>query len=303
MKIIESTPENLERAGEVIRNGGLVVMPTETVYGLAADALDAKAVEKIYAAKGRPASNPLIVHVADWGTVEEIAYPTDLAKRLADKFWPGPLTLVLAKKPVVPKETTAGLDSVAVRMPAHPVAQGLIKAAGRPLAAPSANAFTRLSPTRAEDVGDLLGVELILQGGPCEVGIESTVVDCRREEPIVLRPGQISLEQLQAVVPTTRSGAASEKVRAPGHHSRHYAPRTTIRMALRIGSEETGLTFQSPQNSRQIQMPVDPAGYAAELYHALHALDEVGAEYLVVEEPPREPGWDAIWDRLTRATS
>ncbi|MGI6649403.1 MAG: L-threonylcarbamoyladenylate synthase [Bacillota bacterium] len=236
---IEPQAEYLERASLLIREGGLVAFPTETVYGLGANALDPEAVQQIYLAKGRPVDNPLIVHIADWASLESLTTEiSEVARLLGERFWPGPLTLVLPRHPQVPLEVTAGLETVAIRWPKHPVAEALIRAAGVPIAAPSANRSGRPSPTEASHVmEDLVGrIELILDGGPVGLGVESTVLDLTKAVPTILRPGGITQEQLQAVLPEVRLGSASaaETVPAsapesaaapsPGMQYGHYAP-------------------------------------------------------------------------------
>ena len=227
----------IRRAGELLRQGGLVAFPTETVYGLGADALDAEAAAKIYRAKGRPSDNPLIVHIADWDAIGRIAadIPTE-AKRLADAFWPGPLTMILKKSEVVPFATTGGLETVAVRLPDHEVARALIRAGGGYVAAPSANTSGRPSPTKAEHVAqDLDGViDMIIDGGDVEIGIESMIVDQTEGRPTILRPGYISREMLAGVlgrVEVDRALFAEDehlRPKAPGMRYRHYAPRAQL---------------------------------------------------------------------------
>jgi L-threonylcarbamoyladenylate synthase len=216
------------RAAELLRAGRLVAIPTETVYGLAANALDEAAVQRIFAAKGRPRSSPLIVHIADLAMARELAreWPPQ-AEKLAERFWPGPLTIIVPKSDKVPDIVTAGLPGVALRMPAHPVALAVIRAAGIPLAAPSANRFTQLSPTTAQHVREALGdaVDLIVDGGPCSVGIESTVISMTGPVPRILRPGMISRTQIEEVIGPVESGAGEE---SPGQHPKHYSPRTRV---------------------------------------------------------------------------
>lgn len=327
-------PEALSRAAKLLRTGRLVAFPTETVYGLGANALDPQAVQGIFWAKGRPASNPLIVHVADATPPGNVAadWP-EAARRLAARFWPGPLTLVLPKNPAVPDEVTAGGPTVAVRCPDHPVAQALIRAAGVPLAAPSANRSTQLSPTRAEHVLKGLGgrIDLILDAGPCPGGIESTVVDVTADPVRVLRPGPITVPMLEAVVGPVQeasqsSDAASGVARSPGQMAKHYSPRAevvlvagsspamddTVWLALLAGQKVGTLEFGEPvRPSRNepsgrlvcIWMPTNPRAYAARLYDALHSLDEQGVDRIVVELPPDTPDWAAVQDRLRRAAA
>lgn len=311
-------------AAAILRRGGLVAFPTETVYGLGAHALDPAAVARIYAAKGRPSFNPLIVHIADAGELPRLARTVSpLAQRLAAAFWPGPLTLVLPRQPIVPDAVTAGLDTVGVRVPAHPVARALIAAAGLPIAAPSANAYTRVSPTTAAHVIAQLGdrVELVLDGGPATVGIESTVVDVSGAQPVLLRPGGIAAERIEALVgPLLRVAAmAGEAPRpAPGMVDRHYAPRARLQpfaaeqrqvvweqlAALLAAGRKVGLlafSTEAVQATVAWCMPNDAAGYARELYAALHALDAAGCELAFVERLPGGPAWEAVADRLRRA--
>lgn len=247
MRVVEGAAlvEALAPAAALLRAGGLVAFPTETVYGLGANALDAVAVRRIFEAKGRPAEDPLIVHVLGLAEAQALSpgFP-ELARRLAEAFWPGPLTLVVPRGPSLPAAVSAGLDSVALRAPSHPVARALLRAAGVPVAAPSANPFGRISPTRAEHVLADLGdrIDLVIDGGPAEVGVESTVVDCRGEQALLLRPGGVSLEALRAVVGEVRLAGAGEAEagmgpqRSPGTMLRHYAPRA--RLVLVVGEAE-----------------------------------------------------------------
>lgn len=237
VETIQIDQQVIRRAGEIIRQGGLVAFPTETVYGLGADALQPQAAKKIYAAKGRPSDNPLIIHVAQWPAVERIARRVpESARLLAEKFWPGPLTMILPKAECVPYETTGGLDTAAVRMPDHPVALALIAAAGGYVAAPSANVSGRPSPTRAEHVKeDLEGrIDMILDGGPVGIGLESTIVDLSGEIPMILRPGAISQEMLAQVIGKVEmdQGLLEEhtdlRPKAPGMKYRHYAPKAKL---------------------------------------------------------------------------
>lgn len=318
-------PDAIARAAAALKAGGLVAFPTETVYGLGAHALDPDAVARIFAAKGRPDYNPLIVHVADAEAARGLAAEwSDAAERLAAAFWPGPLTLVVPKAGRVPDVVTAGLPSVALRVPAHPVARALLEAAGLPVAAPSANRSTEVSPTTAAHVEKSLGdrVELILDGGPTPVGIESTVVSLTGDAPLVLRPGTVSVDELRAVVP----GVALAEARAerdaprlsPGMLDRHYAPRGEVRLfraeerarvqddvyLAALGGREVGAVvftaLQAPV-ARQVALPPDPTEYARGLYAALHALDDAGCDLILVEGVPEGAAWDGVRDRLRRA--
>jgi L-threonylcarbamoyladenylate synthase len=323
----------IARAAAVIQRGGLVGMPTETVYGLAGNALDPDAVARIYAAKGRPRMNPLIVHVASARQAQELAaqWPM-MAEELAARFWPGPLTLILRRKAIVPDSITAGLDTFGVRVPDHPVALALIKASFAPLAAPSANRYTEVSPVTAQQVARGLGgaVDLILDAGRTRVGIESTVVDVSGGTPVILRPGMIAREAIEAVVGPT--GRSSTPVRgadvahpSPGLSRRHYAPQALVTLvphdemperleqlahASRVDPHRrVGVIFCQTRFPRHAAWQFgaalgdDPALYAAALYDALHQADEGGCEELFIELPPATPAWDAIHDRLRRAAA
>ncbi len=295
------TEEEIASAADLIRRGGLVAFPTETVYGLGANALDAAAVTRIYQAKGRPWASPLIVHVADEVMARTVTadWP-EMAHRLAERFWPGPLTMVVKKAEIVPDLVTAGLDSVGVRVPSHPVALDLIRRAGVPIAAPSANRFGEISPTTAAHVRTSLGhrVDMILDAGPAQVGIESTVVSLRRDPPAVLRPGMITQEQLEEVtgVRWERELNLPHVSESPGLHARHYAPRTPFYVLEPGVQKPTG-------RGRLIEMPSDPKAYAACLYAKLHAADDEGWAWIAVEKPPETPEWAGILDRLRRAST
>ncbi len=320
----EALAAALARAAEVLRAGGLVGFPTETVYGLGSNALDADAVARIFAAKGRPANNPLIVHVAETADVLRIAsvWP-DEAARLAERFWPGPLTLVLPRRPELPDIVTAGGPTVAVRLPAHPVARELIRLAGVPIAAPSANRSNRLSPTRAEHVlRDLDGrIDILLDGGPTSGGIESTVLDLSRRPPRLLRPGLIEPAALEAVVGVIERpmlAAGQEALPSPGMLARHYAPRTPtelvqggeqrVRQLSGEGLHAGWLVWFDvdeplPAGVTVVRLPADAPGYAAEFYQSLHALDAIGLDSIVAALPPAGEEWLGVRDRLRRASA
>lgn len=297
----------IRAAADVLRAGGLVAFPTETVYGLGANALSAEAVARVFAAKGRPATNPVIVHVARAADVTNVAaeWPAT-AVALAERFWPGPLTLVVPKGLAVPEIVTAGGSTVAVRCPNHPVARALIELAGVPVAAPSANRSTELSPTRAEHVLKSLNgrIDFLLNGGPCSGGIESTVVDVTGDVPRVLRPGLISAPQIAEVVGRVEMGASAEGVaRSPGQMARHYSPRTPVVLVADASAEgrrlkELGLRAISVCFDR-----VDPERFAADLYAMLHELDAAGWDRIVIELPPDTPEWAGVRDRLLRAAA
>jgi len=302
------TPGQIAIAAERLRAGELVAFPTETVYGLGANALDAAAVEKIYVAKGRPSTSPLIVHVANTAMAKTLVseWPP-LAERLAALYWPGPLTMVLPKRPSIPDAVTAGLPTVGIRVPKHPVALALLEAAQIPVAAPSANRFTELSPTTADHVRKSFGDAFpILDGGPSDVGIESTVIAIDGDSIVLLRPGMISLEELRTYASDVRVAAdpgASESHASPGQHQKHYSPRTPLHMgAPQSFGRGAYLYYSEPVKSdRSIRMPRDPASYAAHLYETLHALDAEGLDWMAVEPLPDTTEWDAIRDRLHRA--
>jgi len=305
----------IEAAARLLRAGRLVAFPTETVYGLGANALDPEAVARIYAVKGRPLASPLIVHVDSIAMAQSLSasWP-EVAARLARRFWPGPLTLVLEKRPAIPSIVTAGLSTVGLRMPAHPIALALIRAAGVPLAAPSANRFTQLSPTTADHVRQGLGadVDLILDGGPCEVGIESTVVSLIGSAAVLLRPGGVARAEIEALIgPVTTSADTSAGAHpAPGMHPRHYSPRTRLVLVKNgnvpnVGSG-TYLQYQHTPSRSDIpvmQMPPTAAEYAAKIYTKLHEADAAAQDWIAVDLPPETPDWEAIHDRLNRAAT
>lgn len=322
-RVLTADADGIRQAVEVIRAGGLVAFPTETVYGLGADALNERAVRRIFEAKERPADDPLIVHIAQVQELSRLARNVpERAWELAKRFWPGPLTLVLERAACVPKVTTGGLETIAVRAPAHLVAQQLIRASGCPIAAPSANRFGRPSPTRAEHVlEDLDGrIDLILDGGPTSVGLESTVLDMTQDPPMVLRPGGITLEELQAVlgevktlVPTDRASAQ----RSPGTRYRHYAPRARLLLvepgqaevlahSLLVQGHRVGVLLQrtlglEDERVAVEQMPTDLKSYAQRLFAALRTLDAQGVDVIIVESVEERGLGRAIMDRLRRA--
>ncbi len=286
-------PSDIQKAAELLRSGRLVAFPTETVYGLGAYALDPAAVQRIFEAKGRPHSSPLIVHVSSIEMARGLAseWP-EKADILARRFWPGPLTIVVPKNASVPDVVTAGLPSVGLRMPAHPVAKALLEAAKIPIAAPSANRFTELSPTRAEHVP--MGMaDMVLNGGQCTVGIESTVVSVTGSIPKILRPGMISQTQIEEAIGPVETGGGAE---SPGQHPRHYSPKTRVVLS------------ETPREGRGIYldfnlMPRNPAEYGERLYSILHDLDREGYDWISIEMPPDTPEWAGIRDRLTRAAN
>ena len=324
-QIYHGTPQNLRRLAQVLRRGGLVAVPTETVYGLAANALDAKACRQIFRAKRRPANDPLIVHVADLRMLARIAAPNDAVAKLARAFWPGPLTLVLARTSAVPDVVTAGLPSVAVRMPAHPLLRRLLRLCDLPLAAPSANPFGYLSPTTAEHVQAGLGRSIahILDGGPCRHGLESTIVDIRDpRRPVLLRPGVITAAQLRrvlgvAVRAATRRRTARLAALAPGLLHRHYSPRQllvthrriTDAMVARAHPDEAWICFRKPawadgrKNLFWLSARGDLREAGRRLFALLRQLDHGGWRRLHAELVPPNGAGLAINDRLRRAAA
>jgi len=299
---VDVSNRDLDRAAEILRMGGLVAFPTETVYGLGANALDPIAVRRIYEVKGRPETSPCIVHVSGAEFLPEIAADwNQMAKRLAARFWPGPLTLVVRKTSRIPPEVTAGLETVGIRMPAHPVAMELLRRAGLPVAAPSANRFTKLSPTTAEHVRSGLGglVDFILDGGPATVGLESTVLSLVDEKPVLLRPGMVSVSEIEQIVGplgTPHRPPSSGPHASPGLHARHYAPATPLYLLQPGEPPPDGL-------GRVLHLPRNPAQFAATLYAELHAADAEGWDWIAITMPPSEPGWDAVRDRLVKAST
>ena len=287
---------DVAHAAQLIREGRLVAFPTETVYGLGANALDAAAVERIFAAKNRPHTSPLIVHVdsVEMAKRYATAWP-DAAEALAQRYWPGPLTLVLPKNSAIPDIVTAGLPTVGLRMPDHPLAIDLIRAAGVPIAAPSANRFTELSPTEAEDVPERLA-DFVLDGGPARVGIESTVLSLV-DGPVLLRPGVIPVPEIEAVVGRVAiAGEVAGAHPSPGMHRRHYRPATPLYLLPAGEAAPNG-------RGRVLKTGDDARGFAASLYRRLHELDGQGLDWIAVEMPPDTPEWAGVLDRLRRAES
>jgi L-threonylcarbamoyladenylate synthase len=324
----------VERAVAVLAEGGLVAIPTETVYGLAADALDAAAVDRIFQAKGRPATNPLIVHVSDAGMARTLAASWPVAaEKITARYWPGPVTVIVPRGANVPPVVAAGGPTVALRCPEHPLARRLIAVLGRPLAAPSANRSMQLSPTTAGHVLEGLGsrVDLILDAGPCAHGIESTVVDCTVTPPRILRPGPIGRVELERAIGGTvveasaaDSGADGKPRRSPGTMARHYAPQAPLEVIadavprvselVAAGRGVAWLTLRTAEPAVRalaassprlvvVPMPPEPAAFAASLYATLHAADRRGFDAIVVDAPPPEEAWRAVADRLARAAT
>lgn len=311
----------LEKAVSILRRGGLVVFPTETVYGLGADAHNPEAVKKIFSVKGRPQAHPVIVHISTLEQIEQWACAVpEAAYQLAERFWPGPLTLVLRRAAGVSDVITGGQNTIGLRMPAHHIAQALLAAFGNGIAAPSANRYGHISPTTAQHVFRELGdkVDLILDGGSCAVGIESTIVDLSAEHPALLRPGWISVQQLSATIKQRLVEAQVTSPRVPGSTTSHYAPDT--KLALINAEQLTMVADKLVGEGKKVAVlarseplkscahiiwrvaPQSAAGYARTLYANLRELDALSCDWILVEPPPGGPDWDAIKDRLARAT-
>lgn len=333
---IHPDPEGIAQAAAILKRGGLVAFPTETVYGLGANALDRTAIRRVFEAKGRPAHDPLIVHIHDADALGALAseVPSGV-EALASAFWPGPMTIVLRRAPGVPDEVTAGLDTVAIRMPSHPIARALLQAAAVPIAAPSANLFSRPSPTTAQHVlEDLDGrVDLVIDGGPTAVGIESTVIDLTVSPPAVLRPGAVSLEMLQRIVPAVQirgTHAAGSRLKSPGLLDKHYSPHAPLTLyegprravlariagdaeAAIAGGQRVGILvaiddeLSVPSAHVSIERPGpegDVARLAANLYTALRRFDAAGVDLILARGFPADTGLGvAIRDRLRRAAA
>jgi L-threonylcarbamoyladenylate synthase len=330
-RLLAADTPGLGAAAAILRAGGLVGFPTETVYGLGAHALDARAVEAIFAAKGRPADDPVIVHLADASNLEQVAFPTASAWQLAEAFWPGPLTLVLPKRPEVPAQVTATLDSVGVRVPSHPVAQALLRASGLPVAAPSANLFGRPSPTTARHVLDDLDgrIDAVVDGGPTTVGVESTIVDLTSSPPRLLRPGGLPAEAIEAELGVRLGDPGTRRVgpqTAPGMFPVHYSPRTPLVLvtgscarerladevaaALALGQRVGVVALAEdhpamPDGVLSVEVGTwnDPAGSASRLFDALRALDGADVDLILARElaDPDVGLGRALADRLRRA--
>jgi len=315
------TPELIHRAVEILQRGGVIALPTETVYGLAANAEDELAVRRIFAIKGRPATHPLIVHLPDAKAMPQWArHVPDEARRLAAAFWPGPLTLVLPRTSRATDAVTGGQDTVALRVPNHPVALEVLRALGGGLAAPSANRFGRVSPTTAEHVRADLGdeVELLLDGGPCTVGVESTIVDLSSDKPAILRPGGLPAEELERVLGRPVPVITESSVRVSGSLASHYAPRVGVVLvepaeavpraeSLRLQGLQVGVlgppSLSLPRDLRRFDIPEDAAGVARLLYMRLREADLAGLDVLIACLPPAQGLGLAVRDRLSRAAA
>ncbi len=320
--------KDIEQAGLILREGGLVAIPTETVYGLGANALDAHAVTRIFEAKGRPQDNPLIVHIAEFEQLCPLVRQVpESAKLLADHFWPGPLTIILPKADCIPQETSGGLDTVAVRFPSHPVAQAIIRAAGVPIAAPSANLSGKPSPTTAQHVLDDMDgkIEMIVDGGECSVGVESTVLTLAGDHPVLLRPGGVSIEQIRELLPDAQVDPAvvhkleeGRTAASPGMKYKHYAP--LARVIVVDGSKQQyidyvnshakedvwALCFEEDQDKLKVPVlcygaQLDSGAQARHLFDALRRFDELGAKTVYAHCPDRSGVGLAVYNRLIRA--
>jgi Sua5/YciO/YrdC/YwlC family protein len=323
--------DNIEKAVQLLKEGSLVGVPTETVYGLGADASNSAALEKLFEAKGRPRSHPVIVHIADWHLLEEwVETIPPSVEELAKRFWPGPLTMIFRKRSTVSPQVTGGQDTVAIRIPRHELTLALLKKFEGGIAAPSANKFGKLSPTTAHDVACAFGdqVAYVLDGGTCDVGIESTILDVTGTIPTILRPGMISKDELEEVLGTVELRSAGEnghakvasegEIRAPGSHKSHYAPNTPVKLvdqatlekelADLIGSNQRPgvLAFQHPKMTLNsipwIVAEEEPEGYAKHLYANLRQLDDCRCDWILVEQVPESSAWQGIKDRLLRAS-
>ncbi|EYF04240.1 L-threonylcarbamoyladenylate synthase [Chondromyces apiculatus] len=322
---LSTSPASIARAASILRAGGLVAFPTETVYGIGARADDSQAARKIFAAKGRPTGNPLIVHGADLDLVKSFVevWP-DAAQRLAAAYWPGPLTLILARRPDrIADEVAAGGPTVALRVPAHPVARALLEAAAVPIAAPSANRSSEISPTTADHVWKALAgrIDAVIDGGPCTWGIESTIVDVTGTPAILLRHGAVPAHEIAALVPleirSEQVLASAARAPAPGLHARHYAPRARVFLvepqavratveAVSVSGQRVGTLEHGAGPSVGLyaeRLPSEPTAYAADLYAALHRLEDAGCEILIIAHVPEGGAWDAVRDRLRRASA
>lgn len=321
MTIFNATPETIKQAAKCLQRGGLVAFPTETVYGLGADARNPEAVKRIFAAKNRPENHPLIVHLASIEQLNDWAQDIpDMAFKLAQHFCPAPLAFVLKKRPDVSETVTGGQNTVALRIPNHPVALELLRAFGGGIAAPSANRFCRISPTQAQHVADELGddVDMILDGGACQIGVESTIIDLSGDKPMLLRFGQITRSELETVLQTDvfiPDSLSQTTVRTAGMMAIHYAPTTPAKRCTsemlatllkdenqKVGVLTCGSTILSTQNCTVISLPANPVIYAQNLYAKLRELDALHLDLILVEQPPQGEAWQAINDRLGKAT-
>jgi L-threonylcarbamoyladenylate synthase len=320
-RLRRATQKELEEAVTALRNGDLVAFPTETVYGLGANARDAAALRRVFEAKGRPADHPLILHLDNVRFLPRwVAEVPPQVEALAKAFWPGPLTLVLRRSEEAPDVLTGGQDTIAIRIPSHPMAQQLLTAFGGGIAAPSANRYGRVSPTRPEHVREELGdaVAVILDGGECTIGVESTILSLAGEKPRLLRPGSITQAQIEAVIGPIEVGADKAAPRVPGSTAQHYSPSTAVAIVpstllesridtLLRDARRVAVLAQRPPRKAQQGVTWINAGrrldaYQRDLYANLRSLDKAGADLILVEEVPTQPEWAAVRDRLARAS-
>lgn len=312
MTIVEPTPKTIAEAATMLRDGGVVAFATETVYGLGCDTFNEKAIEEVYSLKGRPLNNPMIAHVLDVSWVNRLTdHWDDRCALLAMKFWPGALTLVLPRRGDVPASACGGYDTVGIRCPSHPVAAALLEEFGRPISAPSANHSGHISPTRASHVDEEFGESvLVLDGGSCGRGIESTVLSLVKS-PAVLRPGSISIEELEASLGPVLQGDYQEQIDSPGTSNRHYAPNTLVMLCTHDEIEKTVdeecaaivLEEITTTTKQTTTMPTTPSEYATRIYAVLRELDTIGASKILIEKPPTTDEWLAVRDRLSRCSS
>ncbi len=314
--------QDIAQAVAILKRGGLVAFPTETVYGLGADASNADALKRLFAAKGRPSNHPVIVHLADTTQLKHWSSEvTPLAQKLAEKFWPGPLTLILRRTATVSDLVTGGQDSIGLRVPSHPLAQALLRAFGGGIAAPSANRFGRVSTTTAQHVAEELGerVDCVLDGGASTIGIESSIVDARGEYPVLLRPGHISVKEIEAAAGAAIQATRADAPRVSGALAAHYAPATALLLLesdlllelaatlTREGKRVAVLARSAMQpllpGLTWVAAPADAAAYAHDLYANLRLLDGTGCDAILVEQPPLQAEWAAVNDRLMRAAA
>ena len=323
-KILQPTDAEIIEEGKLIRQGGLVVFPTETVYGLGADGLSSDAVKAIFKAKGRPSDNPLILHVSDMEMAEKIGYINENAKKIMKEFWPGPITVIVKKKEIVPAEVTAGLGTVAIRMPKNTVARKLIEAAAVPIAAPSANLSGKPSPTAFRHAFDDMNgrVDIIIDGGDCDIGIESTVVDTTSEKVTVLRPGGVTAEMLKELFPDVRvephrkEGTEGYRPKSPGMKYKHYAPNAQVilyntseklledLLAFRVEGKKVGL-LKSENSALSADIDIcwgkGTDDLAKRLFYSLRRFDELGADVILCELPEKEGLWQGVYNRLYKS--
>jgi len=322
MKLLHADAAAISRAADVLRQGRLVAFPTETVYGLGADAANPEAVAAIFKAKGRPADHPLIVHIGQLEQLQDWAKDIpECAYRLAERFWPGPLTLILNKRAAVSELLTGGQQTVGLRIPGHEVALQLLRAFSGGIAAPSANRFGRISPTCARHVAGELGerVDVILDGGACRIGLESTIIDLSGEQPVLLRPGAISRQQIEALLRTDLLLMPRTEIHAPGMLAVHYAPVTpamlcaaerlqemilqlTVEKQRKVGVLTCRYSLQECRNVRCIHLSDQADAYARSLYDAMRQLDALHLDSILIEQPPQTEAWQAVHDRLRKAT-